>query len=389
MAGSFLVSRALLSVFMALTGIVGLWGVPPRQWVRNRWWQVGAAWVAMYALSYFWSEHKDVWYEQFQVKYPFLLLPMALPFLPRFSRRQLTILTVTFGIMLALSTFYSLSFLLRDPAHFIYGYKQSHLIPTLPKRDHIRASLTYALYIVWSVYVWPWLDGRRARWITGICIGVLVVFLHILAAKSGLVSLYLFLSAWGIYLAVGRRKVMGLVLVVAIPLAVMAAIRFVPTFRERANYIGYSLYMLRNGDRSAMYGDIARLQSYKIAFQVISDHPLLGVGAGDMLPEMNKYYDQWYPTAPPEGRLVPHNQFLCVGLACGIPTMVVFIIWAFMPLGLMRRNRGSFFLAITWLVLLVQLLIEPVLEVQFGVFVYIFFLLLLMHEVKNEPVPAN
>ena len=252
--------------------------------------------------------------------------------------------------------------------------------------------MAIVIFIIWGVYVWPQLQSTLLRRVTVVFLAVLVIFIHILAAKTGILSLYIFFLGYGTYLLFTRKRLVGLILVLAIPLSVMVASRFIPTFRERVNYVFYSYVMLKQGDKSGNYGDIARLMSYKLAARIISEHPVTGVGTGDMKREMDKKYQEMYPDVPEYGRLLPHNQALIVGLGCGIPAMLVFLVWVFMPLVSLRRDRQSFFFFIVWLILFIQLMIEPVLEVQFGVFVYAFFLLMQWHEItgkKTEQEPSG
>lgn len=391
MVGGFLVSRAILSLTMFLFGLNALRGVPPRQWLRNKWWLLALGWVAMYGISYFWSDDKGSWDDHFQVKFPFLILPLAVSYLPVFSIKQIRIMIVGMALMLVASACYSMSFLAIDPAYYIYRYKYAHVLPTLPKRDHIRASLVMALFIVWAIYLWPLLKGTVAKWTVALSVAILIIFLHVLAAKSGLLSFYVFLICYGLYLAFTKKRAIGLLVIIAIPAFIFIALRTMPTFRERVNYMGFTYFMLKHGDKSGNYGDIGRLVSYKIGLQIIKEHPLTGVGGGDMLAEMNKYYDKNYPDIPATGRLVPHNQFLTVALACGIPAMLLFLVWVFMPLARLRRNREGFFLFVVWLLLFMQLMIEPLCEVQFGVFVFLFFLVLQMQLFTTaiRPVSGN
>jgi len=85
----FLISPAVLSMSMILFGISSLRDVPPARWLKNKWWLMGIAWIAFYALSYFWSDDKGMWSVSLQVKLPFLLLPLAFAYTPRFSDAQL------------------------------------------------------------------------------------------------------------------------------------------------------------------------------------------------------------------------------------------------------------------------------------------------------------
>ena len=386
----FLVSRVALSISMFLFGINAIRDVSPRQWLKQKWWLLGMIWVAIYAVTYFWSDDKANWHTRLEVKLPFLLLPLAFSFLPPFSKKQLQIFTVTTALLFVAASMYSVSFLIREPAYYISQYKQSHVLPTLPKYDHIRASLAIVLFMIWSIYVWPSLQGKTAKWIVGTSLFLLVIYVHILAAKSGMVSLYIFVVLWGIYLAFGKKKLLGFLIIISIPISFFIAIKCIPTFYERANYVGFSVIMFRNGDTTGKYGDIARIMSYRLATRLIAAHPLTGVGTGDMHTEMNHAYDIYYPATPVEGRLIPHDQFLIVALGCGIPAMIIFLIWVFMPLAQIRRNRAGFFFFAVWFLLFLQLLIEPVLEVQFGVFLYLFFLLMQKHElpaIKREALP--
>lgn len=384
MFAGFLVSRALLSISMFIFGLNAIRHLPPRQWLRQRWWLLGLVWVALYALSWFWSVNKAEWNTHLQTKLPFLLLPLAFSYQPRFSHRQLHIFTLSIALMLIASACYTVGHFFINPAFYISEYKVSHMLPTLPKNDHIRSSMAAALSVIWCIYAWPQLQGRRIKILVGICVALLIAYIHILAAKTGLLSLYLFIAAWGIYMSFGKRRLLGIAVIVALPLCTALAIRYIPTLRERANYIDYTIYMYTHQHRTAVIGDIARLISYNLATDLIAQHPWTGVGTGDMKAEMDTLYFRYHPEINEHGRLLPHNQFLVVGIGCGIPAMLVFAAWVFAPLRLLRRNRQSFFFAIVWLILLIQLLIEPALEVQFGVFVYLFFLLLFLQQLGTS-----
>jgi O-antigen ligase len=383
MVGGFVVSPALCSIATFLFGVNALWGVHPRYWLRHKWWLLGVAWVALFALTWFWSADKHTWEVRFQVKLAILLLPLAFAYMPRFSARQYQVLTLGMGLFLLAGAGYSLSYLIRDPATYIAEYRFSHLLPTPAGKDHVRFSLAISLYIIWGIYAWPLMHRPAVKWCLGICLTILTLYIHILAAKSGLVSLYMFLGAWSLYLVFGRQKLAGIIVIAAIPILVFLAMKYLPTFSARKHYVFFSWRMLKSGDKSGNYGDIGRLMSYDIALRLIKQHPLTGVGAGDMLAEMKKGYDAWYPLVDEKARLLPHNQFLTIGLGAGVPVMLLFTIWMFMPLAWIRRNRQSFFFFMVWLIVLLQVMIEPVLEVQYGVFVCLFFLLLHRQELPQ------
>ncbi len=382
----YLFPPAVLSISMILFGVNALWDVNPRLWFKDKWWLVGVAWVLIFAVTWFWSVNKGDWEVRFQLKLPFLILPLAFTFLPQFSRRQVQLLTLVVAIMLAGSAFYSLSFLLRDPVHAIREYKQSHILPTLPKGDHISASMGVAVFIMLAVYVWPLLLSRAAKWVIGICLAILVIHLHIIAVKSGLIAFYIFVIGWSIYSLFSGRRAVGVLILLSLPLVFFLVGRYVPTLRERVAYTFYSYIMFKTGDHSGKYGDISRLMSYSLAIDLIKKHPLLGVGAGDIKDQMDTSYARVYPEVQQVDRLYPHNQFLVNALGCGIPAMLLFVFWLFMPLAKLKRNRQSFFFFMIWFTGLFELMIEPHLEGQLGIFVFLFFLLFQKHELNRPEV---
>lgn len=380
----FLFSRALLSIGIILFGVNALRGVHPKEWLRNRWWLLGVAWVGLYALSWFWTEDKANWSERFDVKLPILLLPLAFGFMPSFTRRQLQLFTVLGGAILICSVAYSLYAFAGAPAEYINGYNVSHVLPTLPE-DHIRVSICMAMFVVWCIYVWPWLSGG-GKVFTGFVIAAIAIFLHLLAARTGLLVLYLFVLLYALYITLRKSKVMGLGILVLLITVLMVGYRASPTLRNRMAYVQYTYGLFREGGLQGHYSDMGRLISYDIALKKIARHPILGVGAGDILSEMKSGYHEYYPDVKEAQMLVPHNQFLMVAMGCGIPALVIFVAWLLWPLrDMKRRHRGSFLFFAAWAVLLVPLLVEPTLEVQYGVYVYLFFLLWQRHAMLHEP----
>jgi O-antigen ligase len=385
-----LISPVILSIFTFLYGVNAIRDVPVKRWLRNKWWLLGMVWIACYAITWFWSANKHHWGGEVQILLPVMLLPLAYIYMPTLSPRQLSIMNTGGSLILLGGISYSLSFLVRDPEHYILQYGVSHLLPVPCEKDHIRFSLAIVLFMIWCVYSWPQMPGKMVRWVVGISMAIMVVYLHILAAKIGIISLYLFFVCWGLYVTIARKKLAGLLIIIAVPVVMWLALNYVPTFAIRQQYIHYTLVKLEQQDKSGNYGDINRMYSYKIAYRLIKEHPLTGVGAGDIMDEMKRGYAQWHPQVVEGSILIPHNQFLVVALGCGIPAMLVFMAWVFMPLFWLKKNRQSFFFFVVWLILFFELMIEPVLEIQNGVFVFLFFLLLQLQEMrKAEVAPAE
>ncbi len=367
-------ARFVASLSMILFGLNALWDVHPRRWLRERWWLFGLAWVVCFGISGFWSADKEEWFSHLQVKFPFLFLPLAFAFIPPFTPRQLRIFTWCLAGMMCAGAAYSISFLWHGHTDLVDSYKYAHVLPTPVYDDHIAFSALVAVSIAWMMFYAPQIPRRQERRLLYLLSFVLAVYLHVLAAKTGLVALYILLFGLIVY-QLSRSLKTGVILMVSVVTLAVTAYSLFPTLRER---IGYSIVTWRSyvmGERTGIYSDAGRLISYDLALKSIVRHPVSGVGGGDVFHEMKAGYSRWYPEVPVAQQLWPHNEFLTIAMAAGIPTAILFLLWILAPLRLVRRNRAGVYFVLVWLMLLVPLTVDLFLEVQFGVAVYLIFLL--------------
>jgi hypothetical protein len=372
----FMVSRSLMSLAMMVMGVYTLFGVHPKRWFESKWWLLGLVWIGAYALSYFWSEDVHYWNERFQVKYAILLLPLAFTFLPKFSMRQLQVFCIGVSLLLIGGACYSLFSIDLATLYDSYGQGQTLKVPS---NDYIRFSLMIALFVIWCIYIRPHFKNKAMRVFIIIVVTFLVAYLHILAARSGLVALYIFFIGWAMYTGMKRNKWFGITATAVLVTGLVLASNYIPTLNQRIGYFKYTIIQFREGHLTGIYSDMGRLMSYNIAVKEIAKEPIKGVGAGDLFATMEAGYHRIYPGDTDSKILVPHNQFLTVALCCGIPALLVFFVWVLVPVLWIKRNREGFFFLIVWIISILQLMIEPALEVQLGVFVYLFFLLWQRH----------
>lgn len=79
------------------------------------------------------------------------------------------------------------------------------------------------------------------------------------------------------------------------------------------------------------YSDGNRLLSMKIGVQIGAEHPVIGVGSGDVQQAMNEVYQKEYPDIDQHNWLIPHNQFVYVFTALGFSGLVIFLICLVYP----------------------------------------------------------
>lgn len=92
-----------------------------------------------------------------------------------------------------------------------------------------------------------------------------------------------------------------------------------------------------NNRRTHGHSVSMRFYYWKKSIEIIKQHPLLGVGTGDVQQELNKLFEQetvltseWYKH--------PHNQFISIAVAMGVPALLVFIWSLIYPVVQLRKT---------------------------------------------------
>lgn len=372
MVYGFLAGRAILSLAMFLFFLNAIWNVKANKVKEQKWWFLGLAWIGLYALSFFWSEDIPYWQERFQVKYAFVILPLAFGVLPGLNTKHIKVLTWGLSLLAIGGCLYSLSFYFKNTDELLKGYFYSKVLTTPAYKDHIRFSVFIAWTIIWICFVFDKINIQWQKIALILAIIFFALYLHILAVRSGLIVLYSFLMLYVLALFFRKKIVLASSIIGTFLLLLFVAYQNIPSFRLKIEYGLYSLNEYKKGNESAGYSDIGRLISYKMASKIIQENPIIGVGAGDLRAAMKEKYQQFSPDTKPEQMIVPHNQAMVVCLVGGVLTLGIYLVWLFYPIARLKRNRNSFYIFAVWFALFICLMVEPMLEVQLGVFVYLF-----------------
>lgn len=115
----------------------------------------------------------------------------------------------------------------------------------------------------------------------------------------------------------------------------------------------------------------ARKTVWMLAIEEIKDNPL-GVGTGDIGDVMNQAYLKKGYVDLAEKELNPHNSFLQLALALGIPAVLWFLFSLIFPIKQILRN-GQWVFAFFLLSIVLNFMVESMLEKQSGVIFFGFF----------------
>lgn len=324
-------------------------------------------WTGLY------SEDTNGWLRVMRIRLPFLGLPVAFFLLPRLSRKELKAVA---GIFIGAAVVVAVGVLVNYAMHFETiqaKLKTGQYIPV--PRHHIRFSIGIAIAFTLSVALSldSGLPRQPRRAATGAAI-FLFLFQHILAVRSGLVSLYLAILVLALYGMTVRRfrraAVLTLLVLVLVP---PVALRLVPSLREKVNYTIYDFKMYLRG-KGQGYSDSERLTSIQIGLSLGRKHWLTGVGIGDVKQETGRRMKAMHYVK----FLDPHNEYVFFFAGAGLPGLLFLLAGLWIPFWYRRHYRNPFFTAIQ-VIFFLTLMVEAGLETSAGAGYYLLSTLSWLH----------
>ncbi len=124
-----------------------------------------------------------------------------------------------------------------------------------------------------------------------------------------------------------------------------------------------------NGNPSG-HSVVQRFEFWKTAVYIISKHPLIGVGTGDVQKAFDVAYDETDSKLDKGNRFKSHNQYLSLAVTFGICGGIYFIFSLFFPI--LSLKKPSFLYSSFLLIALLSMLTEDTLETQAGVTFFAF-----------------
>jgi O-antigen ligase len=327
------------------------------------------------ALGVFVAVDWDYMLERIRLRVPFIGLPFAFFLLPSLSlvcykNWWLAVILVIDIVAVGVIVYY-----FNHQQDIQLLLEQGKAIPT--PANHIRYALLQVVAFCASVY-WGWLhrghsiQPRITLFFKASSI-FLFVFIHFLAVRSGLFSLYLIIVSMGVpYLFKKRAYVTLLLFLTGVILLPFLGMKLIPSLKKKIEYVYYDVDMFLKGKATDQLSDASRLISWKLGLELFVDNPSFGVGAGNIRIKMNELYKRDYPLF--EKKLTPHNQFIMVLASSGVVGLILFCAGFFTPLFYGKNYQDPFILAL-YLSFFASFWVEATFENAMGVAIFLFFML--------------
>lgn len=328
-----------------------------------------------------WSADQQQWQQIVRIKLPLVVLPFAFaaPFV--ISKKQGEWLSILFIGLVMAGTCWSLFHYFSDMKAVHEGYLRAKTIVTPLENDRVRFSWLVSIAFLLAGWLgWQQFEKRKKpAFVFFILAAWFGIYLHILAVRTGLFSFYAILLVFvmvAVLQQISWKKsrwhhlVIIMLLVLLLP---FAAYYTLPTFHNRVRYIRYDYGYFQQAHYLPGGNDATRVISIKAGWQIMLNHPVAGVGFGDIKKEANKWYTTHYPEMREEDKIVPGSEWMVYGAGAGIPGVIIFSLALLLPFFAVVRHK------ICWVLLHLtaagSFIVDIGLEVQFGVFVYAFLVL--------------
>ncbi len=203
----------------------------------------------------------------------------------------------------------------------------------------------------------------------------LIIFLHLLAARTGLFSFYimtLLTAAWLLFrksaLKAGWKPALGiLAILMVLP---FFAYQLFPSFHNRVQYLLYDKGFFEKAHYLPGSTDAVRVISMKAGWNLLQENPLTGVGFGDVRNQTHDWYELNYPEMIAADKIFPSSEWLFYGAGAGWPGFLVFTMVMLIPFFIKMKSKLPWWLLNTTAAF--AFLFDIGLEVQYGVFMYSF-----------------
>jgi O-antigen ligase len=353
-----------------------------RTWRSYKAWLFVSIPFLLVLVSALWSEDGSYTLERLRIKLPFLVLPFAFACMPAIRKREIfTILYFLLVMMAIISLYVLINFFVNFDTIMGDLGKGGHL-PT--PSNHIRFSLTLALTIIGGLALWMekfYIRRHFERYIIGGLTLFLFIFIHVLSVRSGILALYLALLVLAFhYIFTKKRYLAGLAGALVLITLPFIAYYSIPSFKLKADYARWDYLQFRQGI-GGNYPDSERLASVQVGLKIGNAHPVAGVGAGDLMQAVKKEYETNLA-----GRYyfrMPHNQLVTVYAGTGLLGLIIFLTGFFVPLFYQKNYQQPLFLALHAIIFM-SFLVENTIENNFGVSLYLFFLLIGLNFLSNH-----
>lgn len=321
------------------------------------------------ALSLIFTNNFNTSFDKIILKLPLLLIPFAVFSFKNVTENFRHKMIVVFNYAMFLPAVVSVYNYLINKTLFDDLILQSKPLPVEFGYGlyHIQFSVLLAAAIVLGVIALlqnTIRNNQMTFWFLLVLVGVNIVSLHVLSARTGLLSLYAaaFVVIYQYFKKIEiKKKVTISALVILLPLLF---ILFSTSLKNRIFNTYEDLKVTVSGKDANDYSMAMRVAAWYNAFDVIKENPLLGVGVGNVDAVLKENFEEFNPQITPQNRKNPHNQFIETAVESGVLNGVLLLLFFGLLLFLKFDKQTKLSLSAIGILFFTACLFESLLERQ-------------------------
>ncbi|MCX6273407.1 MAG: O-antigen ligase family protein [Bacteroidetes bacterium] len=240
--------------------------------------------------------------------------------------------------------------------------------------SYFSMNLNFGIALIIILLIRHW--NEMPNWIRTFLICLIPYFFIIiilLSSKAGIISLLMILIISLSSLIIYKKEYMiGLLFFFMIPFSFLGAYYMFPTSFYRLavakDYVSGNIPL----DVTSDDGTNERILVWRSSVEIFKEHPVFGVGTGDVKDLLMKKYEENHITAAVNKRLNAHNQYFQTLLSLGLLGLLILVFLLLFPMidAVMRKDLLYFLFL---MIVVVNFTGESMLERQAGVVFYSFF----------------
>ncbi|WP_170170465.1 O-antigen ligase family protein [Hymenobacter perfusus] len=337
-----LASRALIAL-SPVVGVLAVLANPQLRQTAVSCWRNGAllraaALVAFLLLSGIYTSEWAVWRHELFRSLTWLGVPLAFTLAVPLSGRQRRAVGGLFVLSTAAVALATLAKYLLDPISADAAINVGHNVQAITGVFHIAFGTMLAQAFFWGLLLRRQQQvGPLGRAVLLAAAAVIVLTLHVLAYRTGLLVLYAGLLAYAIRLLLKKHVVFGLGLLALLALGPWVAFQTLHSVQRRVESTSWDIKQYVQGNDINDYSLARRLAAVETAASIIRRNWLVGVGPADAYAAMLDEYRWKNFGLRPANWVNVHNQYLSALIGGGVVGLAIWLSILFWPL----RHRGT------------------------------------------------
>jgi len=332
----------------------------------------------IHGISWFYSTNKFEADFDLQVKFSFLVLPILFALKKEEHKTDIRklVMAYTFIALIAGLGYIVKGFIIDlNTGTFPKYMKFSHPMHPSYLAMYFTVNIAFAAAIL--------LKAKKFLWIQVISIFTSFIILYLAESKAGLIATFVLILFFLFKVLFHQNRKLSLAIIIIFAITASSIIVLVPRFKTLlSTTLNYEIVFQH--PEKVVESTALRLLAWNASIDVISEHPIIGVGAGDIKDELAVVYKKNNYVKPLEMKMNCHNQYIETTVGQGIIGLAVLI---FMLMALFINKNHKFLSQLFGVIIAVNILFESMFNVQAGVVFFVFIYSMILSSKIYKPKP--